>query len=89
METLEPAPDRAVNGEEALLSVSAYKQSPGTNPGLCIRTPFEQSPGHGMEDMEWKIWAIAIIMLAAACIDFYKRRKRTPDFVEIRTASRR
>jgi hypothetical protein len=39
--------------------------------------------------MEWKIWAAAAIMLAAAFIDFYKRRKRASSFAEIRARSRR
>jgi hypothetical protein len=38
--------------------------------------------------MEWKIWAVAAIMLAAAFIDFYKRRNQTSRDAEIRTLSR-
>jgi len=42
-----------------------------------------------MEDMEWKIWAAAAIMLAAACIDFYKRRTKHYAALKLPTPPRR
>jgi hypothetical protein len=42
-------------------------------PWLCLGTPCLNRAS----DMEWKMWAAAAIMLAAAYMDFYKRRKRT------------
>jgi hypothetical protein len=46
------------------------QKAQGKTLGFCLHPPaWKEFP-----DMEWKIWAAAAIMLAAAYIDFYKRR---------------
>jgi hypothetical protein len=49
------------------------KQKPSTNLGFALASLVLNR----VSDMEWKLWAAAAIMLAAAYIDFYKRRKQT------------